>query len=226
MTRDESKYLIRVIKSLFPNWKIDGNPSDTVDAWHYVLREQPLNICMSALKAYTLSNLTGFPPSPGQLLGQVTKTDEIPESDAWSMVKRAISRSGYSAQEEWTKLPGQVRDMVTPALLHSWALTEDLDITILAGQFHRYYVAAQIRRAEAAVIPEVTMATLMSALESSDKPMLPAPDEPEPEEPPKEIERQEAPMSMAELIEKKRKEMMQRRAQNGVEESPVQAAGE
>lgn len=222
MTKDESKYLVRMVKSLFPNWRMD-NPADTVAAWHYVLREQELGVCMSALKAYTLTDQTGFPPSPGQLLGQVTKTDVIPESDAWSMVKRAVGRSGYYAQEEWERLPAQVRAMVTPDLLHAWSLVDERDIPVLAGQFHRYYEAAQVRRAEQAVIPEATMAALTAAMASA-VPALPLPEKPaetEPvEEKPRENVRQKAPISVAELMARKQAEMERRAAKNGVEELP------
>ena len=162
MTKDDCKTLVRAVKSLYPNWKID-NPSDTVSAWFYVVAEQDKNLCMSALKAYTLTDYSGFPPSPGQLLRQAQKVDTIPENEAWSLVQKAISRSGYYAEQEWEKLPPQVRLMITPQILRSWSLAEDFDPSVAMGQFHRYYMAAQERRSDVRFVPQDTRKVLTDA---------------------------------------------------------------
>ena len=69
MTREETKGLIRVIMSIYPNFR-PTNLSETVDAWSFILAEQDKADVAQALKEYAVSDKSGFAPSPGQLCNE------------------------------------------------------------------------------------------------------------------------------------------------------------
>ena len=68
MTRDEAKKIVMVIASTYPNW----HPLDmsfTVDAWASMLESYTYQEIGAALKAFIVSDTSGFAPTPGQVIG-------------------------------------------------------------------------------------------------------------------------------------------------------------
>lgn len=157
MTWDETKTIVGIIKSLYPNWKTD-NPKSTVDTWHIVLEDFDANAIQYAIKRYALTDKSGFPPSVGQLVGQLqeaTDTDGLSGLEAWGLVARAMRNSAYNSKEEFARLPKEVQRAVGSAeTLKSWALT-DIDSTpVLQSNFLRTYNAVADKARVEARLPE------------------------------------------------------------------------
>ena len=133
------------------------------------------------------------------------------------MVQKAVSRSGYYAQEEWEKLPPQVRATVTPQILHEWSQAEDYDPGVAAGQYHRYYVAAQERRTDQLLIPGKVRDDLAAAMTlakgtEQEKPRLSNPSDRPPELLWRERVNRKYTATLAELLEQKKRELKERAA--------------
>lgn len=157
MTWDETKNIVGIIKSLYPNWKTE-NMGLIVDTWHIVLEDFDYNAIQYAIKRYALTDKSGFPPSIGQLVGQlqsVSENGELSGMEAWGLVLRAMRNSGYNSQSEFDALPPTVQRAVgNPETLKSWALS-DIDATsVLQSNFLRTYNAVAEKARVNAMLPE------------------------------------------------------------------------
>ena len=141
----------------YPNYK-PNNISETVDVWHMMLSEYTYEQISVALKAYILSDTSGFAPSIGQLVDKiktVTIPQELNEMEAWSLVSKAIRNSGYNSIEEYAKLPTLVQKAVgTPDNLRNWAVSDYQTIeSVIQSNFLRTYRTVVRRENEINCMP-------------------------------------------------------------------------
>ena len=98
----------------YPNYK-PNNISETVDVWQMMLSDYDYNLVAMALKAYILSDTSGFAPSIGQLVAKIQTISQPQELDgmaAWGLVSKALRNGTYGAVEEFNKLPPLVKQAV------------------------------------------------------------------------------------------------------------------
>ena len=157
MTREETVKIIRIMVDSYPNYK-PNNISETVDVWHMMLSDYDYNLVAMALKAYILSDTSGFAPSIGQLVAKIqtlTKPQELNEMEAWSLVKKAISNSAYDYVDEFHKLPQIIQKCVGSAYqLKCWALDEDFNEQVASSNFARSYRTMVARQEEYIKMPQ------------------------------------------------------------------------
>lgn len=155
MTRDETIKILMVIQAAYPNYK----PQDktvAVNVWAEMLSDIPYEQVGTAVKAYIQTDTSGFAPSVGDIREKVqdifSKKDDLNEISAWSLVMKAIRRSTYYSEEEFTKLPPVVRRAVaSPKQLREWATLEDVDgkaMTVIQANFQRTFRMEQKRERE------------------------------------------------------------------------------
>ena len=161
MTRDETKKILMIIQTSYPNW----HPADltfAIDTWNVMLSEYSYGETAEALKAYVLSDTKGFAPSIGQLVDKIHMLREntgeqkyIGELEAWAMVYKAICNSNYNAEAEYQKLPTTVQRAVgNPVNLTEWArMDTDTVQSVEQSHFIRSYRAAVEREKENAKLP-------------------------------------------------------------------------
>ena len=157
MTREETVKIIRIMVDSYPNYK-PNDISETVDVWHMMLSEYTYEQISVALKAYILSDTSGFAPSVGQLVDKmksITTPQELNEMEAWSLVCDALRNSGYNYAEEYAKLPPLVQKAVgLPTQLQAWALTENLNKDVVGSNFIRCYRIEVERQKEISKMPQ------------------------------------------------------------------------
>lgn len=164
MTREETKKIVMVIASTYPNW----HPSDmsfTVDAWALMLESFTYQQISAALKAFILSDTSGFAPSVGQLIGlldRVGNSQELSELEAWLLVSNALRRSTYYAESEFEKLPEAVQRAVgSPSMLRNWAQTDMQSVeNVIQSNFMRTYRQVLAKNRDMRKIPQSIRATL------------------------------------------------------------------
>lgn len=172
MTRDETKKIVMVIASTYPNW----HPSDmsfTVDAWALMLESFTYQQIAVALKAFILSDTSGFAPSVGQLIGlldRVGSGQELSEMEAWSLVSKALRNGYYGAEQEFEKLPPLVQKAVgTPSQLRNWSQTDSESVeNVIQSNFMRTYRQEIARSREMRKIPQ----DVLEALEQSNNKLI------------------------------------------------------
>lgn len=157
MNREETKKIVRVIMAAFPNWHPD-NLSDVIDAWSMFLDEYDYNNVAKAVKAYTLTNTSGFAPSIGQIVGMMQKIEqpeELGEMEAWSLVSKAIRNGGYNYQEEFEKMPELVKKAIGSAeQIHRYAIDESYNESVVQSHFRSAYRIVCDRTKELNRLPE------------------------------------------------------------------------
>lgn len=144
MEREETKKIIRIMCDSYPNFK-PSNLTETVDVWNMMLSDYTYREISVSLKAYILSDTSGFAPSIGQLVGQIhsmSKPQTLNEMEAWALVSKAIRNSSYRSVEEFLRLPEEVQRAIgTPEQLRIWAIDEDYNETVVMSNFQRTYRA-------------------------------------------------------------------------------------
>lgn len=142
MTREQTKTLIRAMTASYPNYK-PRDITSTVDVWWQMLKDDDYQDVSMALQAYIRADESGFAPSIGKLLSYVSRLKNpqlMEESVAWSLVAKAIRNSAYNYEQEFAKLPAEVRKAVgAPYQLKSWALDEDFNEGVTSSNFKRAY---------------------------------------------------------------------------------------
>lgn len=158
MTRDETKKIIRIMVDSYPNFK-PSDISETIDVWCMMLDGFSYQQVSVALKAYILSDSSGFAPSIGALVDKIhgmSQPNELNEMEAWSLVSKAIRNGYYGAEEEFEKLPEMVQKAVgNPSNLRAWAHTDEQSIeNVVQSNFMRTYRAVVKKQYEQEKIPE------------------------------------------------------------------------
>lgn len=157
MTREETVKIIRIMVDSYPNYK-PNDISETVDVWQMMLEEYSYQDVSVALKAYILSDDSGFAPSIGKLVSKIhtmTEPQELNEMEAWSLVSKAIRNSGYNSVEEFSKLPPLTQKAVgLPSQLRTWALDETYNEEVAMSSFQRAYKAELKRHEELQKMPQ------------------------------------------------------------------------
>ena len=142
----------------YPNYK-PNNLSETVDVWNMMLGNYRYEQVSVALKAYINSNISGFAPSIGQLIGKIQPISQPQELDgmtAWGLVSKALRNGTYGAVEEFNKLPPLVRQAVgMPDNLKNWATSDYQTIeTVIQSNFLRTYETVVKRANEINRMPD------------------------------------------------------------------------
>lgn len=159
MTRDETKQILMRIQTTYPNWKPQGDLSLVIDVWHEYLADFTYWEVLGSVKAYVLSDTSGFAPSVGQIVGKLQKMvqkEEMTDLEAWALVSKALRNGYYGAEEEYAKLPPLVQKAVgSPMNIRNWATTDVKSIeTVVMSQFLSAYKTECKRATEMAMIPD------------------------------------------------------------------------
>ncbi len=86
-----------------------------------MFEEYEYRLVSGAVRAFIASDTKGFPPSVGMVLDKLrllTAPRELSEMEAWNQLSRAVKNSAWYAEEEFDKLPEDIRGIVgSPASL-------------------------------------------------------------------------------------------------------------
>lgn len=150
MTRDEAKSVVMFISGSYPNFK-PLSLTETVDAWAAVFSEFDVEQVKMLVRSYIMSDTKGFPPTVSdiiQIYHMTAKPQQLNESEAWSLVRKAIGRGGHYALEDFAKFPPVVQKAVgTPHQLEVWGLDEHFNESVVSSEFIRCY-RAEVAKAE------------------------------------------------------------------------------
>lgn len=173
MVREETVKIIRIMCDCYPNYK-PNNLSETVDVWNMMLENYSYEQVSVALKAYINSDISGFAPSIGQLIGKIqiiSQPQELDGMTAWGLVSKALRNGTYGAVEEFNKLPPLVRQAVgMPDNLRNWAMSDYQAIeTVIQSNFLKNYRTVVNRSKELNCMPPEIKSLIDKANENSYK---------------------------------------------------------
>lgn len=155
MTRQETGIIMDILTTAYPAFYNGRNAPDmrmTVNLWAEMFAEDDVKIVAAAVKALIATDDKGFPPHIGAVKGrirQISSTDEMTEQEAWTYIAKALRNSSYNAEEEFSKLPPILQDVVhAPQQLREWARMDEATVqSVVASNLQRSFRAkAQSRR--------------------------------------------------------------------------------
>ena len=157
MNREETKKILRIMVDSYPNYK-PVDMAETIDVWQMMLEDFSYQQVAMALKAYIMSDTSGFAPSIGQLVGKmqmISTPNELNEMEAWALVSKAIRNGYYGAETEFEKLPEMVQKAIgQPSQLRQWAHSDMESIeTVIQSNFMRSYRMVVKREKEVQRMP-------------------------------------------------------------------------
>lgn len=168
MTSDETRKLLKTISAVYPAFNV-SDPAATLAAWSSLLEPYDFRLITLALQRYIYTNTTGFAPSISQLLQQLSaesETNELNESEAWIMVRRAIGRGNYYSEEDFAKFPPAVKAAVgSPSQIRIWASDTEYNEGVCSSNFKRAYRNCLDRERETAKIPQALRAKINSLMQ-------------------------------------------------------------
>ncbi len=175
MNKTEAKKIIASIMAIYPNYNvIDIDLS--ADIWAETMEEYSYTQASTALKSYAKTDLSGFAPTPGKLIDIIhtfTYQTELNEQEAWGMVRKAISNSGYHYLEEFAKLPKAVQEAVgVPENLRSIALDENYDEEVTSSNFMRNYRSVLSRCHKISKMPQAVQEKIRQVNKGTPKGIL------------------------------------------------------
>lgn len=149
MTREETKKIIAVIATAYPNYK-PNDYSTVISIWSEMLSGYEYMDINNALKAYILTDKSGFAPSIGQIVEKINAHEEMEDLEAWALVRKAIRNGNYGSAEEFSKLPPDVQKAVGDSTnIEAWASVPSGSVeTVIQSQFLRAYRNVKTREME------------------------------------------------------------------------------
>ena len=131
MTRQETGQIMNLLSFAYPRYYAGLDKireKNAVNMWAVTFAEDDPRLVVAAVKSFIAMDDKGFPPVPGQIkakLRLIMARGELSETEAWSMIRKAVRNSGYESQEEFDRLPPPLQKLVGSASqLREWALMD------------------------------------------------------------------------------------------------------
>ena len=181
MNSRDANRILGILAANYPD--TDTNKDDAayikkVELWAACFAEEPYEVVLAAVQAYIVNNPARFAPNIGQVkeqIRQLTQPNELTEAEAWALVLKAISRSGYEAKTEYDKLPPLVQKVVgSPNQLREWGLMNSETVqSVVASNFQRGYRTMQEREAALQKTPPAIREMFAAMTKPMELPALP-----------------------------------------------------
>lgn len=147
MTFKESAEILKVLKAAYPKYYQNINKDDATDIlnlWSTMFAENDVKDVIKAVKAFMLTDTSGFPPTIGQIninICKLSNCNKLTAIEAWHKISRACRNSAYHAEKEFNNLPDTLQELVgSPNQLKYWSmLPQDEFETVVQSNFMRSY---------------------------------------------------------------------------------------
>lgn len=170
MTRDETRKILAVLRTAYPNFYrnvSDKEATDTVNLWASMFADDNPNLVAAAVKSIIVASNREFPPNIGTIKEQMRKLmedDDLSEMEAWAKISAACRNGIYGAQEEFDKMSPTLQRIVgSPQQLSEWALLDAETLqSVVASNIQRSFRTVQQREREQAKLPHEVQKLLQS----------------------------------------------------------------
>lgn len=153
MTVDETKMILGILKTAYPNFYKEMSKQEmlnVVDLWADMFKNDNSKLVTVAVKE--LINSFQYPPTIADIKNKIynlTNEEKTP-SELWDRLQKAISRGIYHSEEEFEKLPDEVKEFIrSPKQLKELAMMDsDVVHSVTKGQFFKQIEVIQKRKEE------------------------------------------------------------------------------
>ena len=160
MTRDDTVIILGILKTAYPNFYKDMKKDEmynTIDLWNEMFEMDDVNLVKVAVKEYIQTGT--FPPSIAEIKNKIYKLTnrETTPAELWNCLQKALKNGIYGSEEEFEKLPAEVKAFVkNPAQLKEMAqMNSDVVNSVTKGQFFKQIEVIQARiKEDKQMLPE------------------------------------------------------------------------
>ena len=160
MTDKEFMVIVKGLKAVYTDPKFLAD-NDAIDVWFGLLCDLPYQVLSTAAQKYMMQEQ--YPPTIAGLRKKAAEItapvhEDMSELEAWSLVRKALSNSGYNAEAEFGKLPELCQKAIgNPANLREMALmdTETVNSVEQSHFIRNYRTALDRKRADAQIAPSI-----------------------------------------------------------------------
>lgn len=160
MTDKEFMIIVKGLKAVYTDPKFLAD-DDAIDVWFGLLCDLPYQVLSTATQKYMMQEQ--FPPTIAGLRKKAAEItapvhEDMSELEAWSLVRKALSNSGYNAEVEFGKLPELCQKAVGNASnLREMALmdTETVNSVEQSHFIRNYRTVLDRKRADSQIAPGV-----------------------------------------------------------------------
>lgn len=153
MTRNEIIVVLGILKTAYPNFYKNLSKEemlDIVNLWSDMFQDSDSRIVTVAVKE--LINSFQYPPTIADVKNKMyslTNNDKTP-SELWDRLQKAISRGIYHSEEEFEKLPDEVKEFIRSSKQLKELAMMDSDVvhSVTKGQFFKQIEVIQKRKEE------------------------------------------------------------------------------
>ena len=161
MTVREFGIFADAIKTYFPRDNVLPTEK-AMQLWYSELKDIPYQLAHTALRKYVSTNK--FAPTIADIreqaeqLNQNNQKTDLNENEAWTLVLKAIQRSGYYSEEEFAKLPKIIqRTIGNSSRLREMALDEKFNHGVESSNFqNKFRIEQQKEREKQKLSPDVS----------------------------------------------------------------------
>ena len=161
MNTQETSKIMEILTAAYPRFYANSSKDEKIKAfalWAEMFKDYPVTVVAYAVKAFIAEDTKGFPPAIGQIMERVRLLTDKPQTsaeEAWDMVYKAICRSAWHAEEEYAKLPDDIKAVVrSPHQLWQWAIDEHFNAGVESSNFKRAYNTVIERNKRIEGLPE------------------------------------------------------------------------
>lgn len=169
MTRNEMAVILEILSTAYPRFYSGPDAPDresVLNLWTEMFADDDVALVAAAVKSMIAMDQRGFPPHIGAVknaMHSLVRTGALDSHEAWELVRRAASRSGYGAQEEYERLPEEVRRLCSPGQLYEWSqMDSDVFNSVVSSNFQRAWRTRQESQRRDALLPEDVKKLLIS----------------------------------------------------------------
>lgn len=130
MTEQETKSVLAYLSATWDMAK-DKDPRQVLAVWQDIFREDDAKLVQAAVRAFVnagrAEDRKTFAPTPADIrawMARLTEKTILNEMQAWNLVSKAVSNGYYGAQEEWQKLPDDIKALVSPEQIRQWSVMD------------------------------------------------------------------------------------------------------
>lgn len=161
MTRQETGIIMDVLTTAYPRFyagKIAPDMRQTMNLWAEMFAEDDVTVVAAAVKALIATDDEGFPPHIGAVkarIRKITQPQAMTPAEARSLVAKAVRNSLYESQEEFDRLPSDIRSLVgSPNQLRDWAMMDSETLhSVVASNFQKSYTMRKTQEREYQALP-------------------------------------------------------------------------
>lgn len=162
MTIEETGAVMDILSVAYPHYYGKSGQDEILKAaklWASMFADDTVDMVLAAVTAFIATDTKGFPPPIGAIKERIRRLrtpDELTELEAWALVSKALSNGIYGAEEEYARLPPDIRACIgSPSMLRQWAIMDTDEVqTVVASNFQRSYRVRSANWREQQLLPE------------------------------------------------------------------------